>query len=198
MVGRRGFLGAAFFLLAPVGLIPLGVKFGFKPANAAQLLGDQPRVSAKAFGEMPEDITLTVRYDKKSELNIWIRTTLITHLTSQGYKVEEEAPWILSFRSELRSDTDDGTRFTLEASKNRGRHNSAILDYKVPLGDRQGVASSTYFAVTATLRKGGERAIWQGTSSARTRHKRSLELQPLVVTALANALGKTVGQETFY
>ncbi len=193
MVGRRGLLGAALFLLAP-----LGTEIEFKHALAAQLLGDQPRVVAKAFGEMPADVTLMVRYDKKTELNIWIRTTLITHLISQGYTIEEEAPWVLSFRSELRSDTDDGTRFTLEATKNLDRHNSVILDYKVPLGDRQGKASSTYFAVTATLRKAGERAIWQGTSSARTRHKRSLELQPPVVTALAGALGKTVGQESFY
>ena len=77
------------------------------------------------------------------------------------------------------------------------RHNSLTLDYTVPLGERPSQGSSTFFSVMATLSELGKQPIWQGTSTARARHRRALELQPAVITALMNALGETVGVSDF-
>ncbi|MDX1401908.1 MAG: hypothetical protein R3245_08300 [Kiloniellales bacterium] len=185
------FVGGLFFAVLCNLTWPLAVF-------AAKDLGDRPKVVAKAFGELAPKATLAVRYDEMSDLNVWIRATMINYLKARGYVIDENAKLVLTFRSELRTDSRDGSRFSLEANKNRSSDDTFFLDYNVPLGERPGPAASSYFAISATLGETGERAIWHGTSSARTTHRRNVELQPLVVTALINALGETVGQETFY
>jgi hypothetical protein len=171
----------------------LGGVVGGGVARAAVKLGDAPRVVARAFAALPDDKVIAIEYDSASEMNKWIRATMMRDLERRGYEVRDDAVLVLRFRSQLRSDQDSGTRFTLEAGKSIDRDDGFRLDYQVPLGERPGIGSSTYFSITATVQERGKQALWQGTSSARARHRRAVELQPAVITALLNALGKTVG-----
>ncbi len=162
-------------------------------ARAAVKLGDAPRVVARSFAPLPDDKVIAVEYDTASEMNKWIRATMVRDLERRGYEVRGDATLVLRFRSQLRSDQDSGTRFSLQAGKSIDRDDGFRLDYQVPLGERPGIGSSTYFSITATAGERGKQALWQGTSSARARHRRAVDLQPVVITSLLNALGKTVG-----
>lgn len=178
-------------------LLPLMAVARGWPASAAVELGDAPRVVSRLYGELPEDKRVSIEFDRDSELNQWIRQRMVLEMEGRGYEVVEGAAQVLSFRSQLRSDHDSGTRFSLQAESGISRRDTLLLDYTVPLGERPGIGSSTYFSVTATLGYRGKRALWQGTSSAKARHRRAVELQPDVVTALTNAIGKTVGGDTY-
>lgn len=183
--------GAQWFL--PVLLIMITAA----SATATVDLGESPRVVARAYADLPEEKEIAVEFDHESDLNHWIRERLVIELEGRGYRIADSARQVLSFRSQLRSDHDSGTRFSLQADAGINRGDSLVLDYKVPLGERPGFGSSTYFSVTASLGFRGERTIWQGTSSAKTRHRRAVELQPQVVSKLMSAFGKTVGGSSY-
>lgn len=193
MISRRGLSNGLTCLL----LLPLMAATRGRPARAAVELGDAPRVVSRLYGELPEDKRVSIEFDRDSELNKWIRHRMALAMEGRGYEVVEGADQVLSFRSQIRSDHDSGTRFSLQAESGISRRDSLLLDYTVPLGERPGLGSSTYFSVTASLGYRGKRALWQGTSSAKARHRRAVELQPEVVTALMNALGKTVGGDSY-
>lgn len=180
---RRAFLAGSLVAVLPAG----GV------ARAAVKLGDAPRVVTRSFAPLPDDKVIAVEYDSASEMNKWIRATMVRDLERRGYEVRDDALLVLRFRSQLRSDQDSGTRFSLQAGKSIDRDDGFRLDYQVPLGERPSIGSSTYFSITATAGERGKQPFWQGTSSARARHRRAVDLQPVVITSLLNALGKTVG-----
>jgi hypothetical protein len=175
-----------------VSLLVAGL-FAEGATQAAVKLGDAPQVVARSYGPLPEEKVIAVEYDMASEMNEWIRATMVRDLERRGYEVRDDAGLVLRFRSQLRSDQDSGTRFSLQAGRGIDRDSGFQLDYSVPLGERPGIGSSTYFAITATAQERGKQALWQGTASARARHRRAVELQPAVITSLLNALGKTVG-----
>jgi hypothetical protein len=193
MLSGRGWENRVVRWLSPILLLAISAA----PAVAAVELGESPRVVARAYADLPEDKEIAVEFDQESDLNQWIRERITIELEGRGYRIVDSARQILSFRSQLRSDHDSGTRFSLQADAGINRGDSLLLDYKVPLGERPGFGSSTYFSVTATLGFRGERAVWQGTSSARTRHRRAVELQPQVVSKLMSAFGKTVGGASY-
>jgi len=176
-----------------VTLLLLAGAFSGGLAQAAVKLGEAPRVVARAYAPLPEEKVIAVEYEEASEMNKWIRSTMVRDLERRGYEIKEDADLVLRFRSQLRSDQDSGTRFSLQAERGIERHDSFRLDYSVPLGERPGIGSSTYFSITATLGRRGKQALWQGTASAKARHRRAVELQPVVITSLLNALGQTVG-----
>jgi hypothetical protein len=187
MLSRRLTYRVLFAILLLAGALSGGV------VQAAVKLGDAPRVVARAYAPLPEEKVIAVEFDKASELNEWIRLTMVRDLERRGYEIRDDADLVLRFRTQLRSDQDSGTRFSMQAESGIERHDSLRLDYNVPLGERPGIGSSTFFSITATAGRRGKQALWQGSSSAKARHRRAVELQPVVITSLLNALGKTVG-----
>ena len=118
---------------------------------------------------------IAVEFDKASELNEWLRLTMVRDLERRGYEIRDDADLVLRFRSQLRSDQDSGSRFSMQAESGIERHDSFRLDYSVPLGERPGIGSSTFFSITATAGRRGKQALWQGSASAKARHRRAVE-----------------------
>jgi len=162
-------------------------------ARAAVELGANAKVVARAYGELPDESRITVEIPNDSDINLWVRDNVILNLRQRGYQVVDDASLVLKLRSELRSDHDSGSRFSLEADSGISRENTLLLGYTVPLGERPSQGSQTYISITASLGERGKAPIWQGTVSALARHRRALEVQPVLVALLVDAIGKTVG-----
>jgi hypothetical protein len=162
-------------------------------ARAAVELGANAKVVARAYGELPDESRITVEIPNDSDVNLWVRDNVVLNLQQRGYQIVDDASLVLKIRSELRSDHDSGSRFSLGADSGISRENTLLLGYTVPLGERPSQGSQTYISITASLGERGKAPIWQGTASALARHRRALELQPVLVTLLIDAIGKTVG-----
>jgi hypothetical protein len=160
-------------------------------------IGSDPRVVARAYGDVPEGATMSVQVPDESDVNLWVRDTMIGNLEQRGYRIEDDAPLVMEVDARVRSDSTEGSRFSLEGDRGISRFNTITLNYKVPLGEGKSQANQTSISITATLKKEGGRPIWQGTASAAAMHRQALDVQPALVAALADAVGKTVGGSSY-
>ena len=176
--------------------IALGLLIGLFVVQAdlrADSVGEAPRVVARAYGEVPPDATIFVEIPDESDVNIWVRDTMISNLERLGYTVAEDAPFIMKLDGKVRNDTTEGSRFSLEGESGISRFNTLQLNYKVPFGEGKSQPNQTSVTITASVSKPGSRPIWQGTASATALHRHAIDVQPARVAALADAVGKTVG-----
>ena len=111
MISRRDLLGGI------AGFLPLFLLGSAGQAWAIQSFGESPKVVARSYGPMPADRVIAVTFDKTNDLNLWIRATMVADLEFKGYEIRDDAPLILHFRSQLRSDQDSGSRFSLHADR---------------------------------------------------------------------------------
>jgi len=174
----------------------IAFSLGGGDARAADI-GSDPRVVARAYGEVPTSGAMDVQVPDESDVNLWVRDTVIANLEQRGYTVEAGAPMVLKVNAQVRSDSWESSRFSLEGDRGISRFNTLTLNYKVPLGERKSQPGQTSISVTATLNKDGGRPIWQGTASATAFNRQALDVQPALVAALVEAIGKTVGGSNY-
>jgi len=138
-----------------------------------------------------------VEIPNESDVNIWVRDTMMSRLEQQGYKVTEDGEFVMKVSAQVRNDTTEGSRFSLEGERGLSRFNTLQLEYRVPLGEGKAQPNQTSVTITASLGKPGGRPIWQGTASATALHRHALDVQPAMVAALVEAVGKTVGGSSY-
>jgi len=175
----------------------LVVFFGTVSAGRATDIGADPRVVARAYGEVPEGATLSVQVPDQSDVNLWVRDTMIGNLQRLGYTVADDAALVMKLSAEVRNDSTEGSRFSLEGQRGLARDNSFTLNYRLPLGEGKSQPSQTSISIIATISKDGGRPLWQGTASSTAMHRQALDVQPALIAALANAVGKTVGGSSY-
>jgi len=148
---------------------------------------------ARAYGELPDESRITVEIPNDNDVNLWVRDNVVRGLQQRGYQIVDDASLVLKLDSQLRSDNEDGSRFSLEGDRGISRENTLLLGYSLPLGERKSQASQTHISITASLGERGKAPIWQGSATAAASHHRALEVQPALVASLVDAIGKTVG-----
>ncbi|HMB77124.1 MAG TPA: hypothetical protein VKN76_12040 [Kiloniellaceae bacterium] len=181
-------------------LLALGVfaaVFTAPAALQAAEIGASPKVVARAYGEVPTSGKMDVQVPDNSDVNLWVRDTVVANLEQRGYEVEAGAAMVLKVSAQVRSDSWDSSRFSLEGDRGISRFNTLTLNYKVPLGEGKSQPNQTSISVRATLNKDGGRPIWQGTASATAFNRQALDVQPALVAALVDAIGKTVGGSSY-
>ncbi len=174
----------------------LWLQLGALPAGAS-VLGDVPRVTATAYGDLPKGSSITIEVVENTSLNQWIKELMTQSLQANGFVVNDNGDYSLKFHTTLFTNNDGRVPVEIYGSSDRGFGNTFGVGIKLPIGERAGLANESHITLDASVAPRGQAPIWVGKSVAATRHRQLVNIDPQLVNALMAKVGQTVGERQY-
>ncbi|MEM7172014.1 MAG: hypothetical protein AAF530_17730 [Pseudomonadota bacterium] len=166
-------------------------------ALQANVIGEEPRVIATAYSEIPPGSSITIELRDNTEMSDWIKELMTQDLRAQGYEVNDNGDLSLRFETQLVTVNQSGIPVDISGSSDRGYGNNFTVGFKLPIGEPPGRANQSHITLSATLSPRGQAPLWSGKSIANTRHRQLVDIDPELVKSLVANIGKTVGPRQY-
>ena len=157
--------------------------------------GPRAWMAAKAFAELPPDFAVVVDYREDTELNGRLRAVFERELKDRGYRVVENANFVLTFET-LVEEKLSADKPASVVGRGGNRSGSEIaFQMRLPLDKPKPSVGGRRYSLNVTLALHGKPPIWVASAVAVAAHGDRFVIQKAMVRALVNQLGREVANQ---
>ncbi len=150
------------------------------------------RVVAKAYEPLPADLSVAIRYREASELNERLRDAFEHELKDHGYRVSDDAGFVLSFETVIEEKLSADKPASVVGRGGSRSDTEVMFKLRVPLEKPKAEVGSRRYSLNATLARTDKPPIWTGSAVAVAVQADRIAVQNAMVRALVHSLGKDV------
>ncbi len=182
------------------------------PPGGAFAQGAVGQLDAVAGPPLPAGTPISVQAEEFTDLDTRLQEVVEKALIARGYTVQPNAPYVLSFDTEMSSQTDpepagvgedpveavaddmERTPGWNDGGGELGRDQPDMDDSNIasiPL-ESSPTTNQSHYSLSFTLGRGGSPAIWQGSVSAVLPNGDPFEIAETMVPILTDHIGQTV------
>lgn len=159
-------------------------------ALAQSPAGPRAKMAAKAHAPLPADLVVTVDYRQDTDLNGRLRGIFERELKDRGYRVADDADFVLSFET-LVEEKLSADKPASVVGRGGSRSGGEIgFELRLPLDKPKTSVGGRRYSLNVGLAPRGEPPIWIASAVAVAAHADRFAVQRAMVKAVVGALGR--------